>query len=187
VPIDLLFGSLDSSIGTIVVACRGSAACAIEFVPYENRMRAELRARFPHFRRVDTSDPGGVCSRLRTYLQGQFDALDDIAIDAGGTPFQHKVWAELRRIRSGTVVTYGELAKRLGIPNAVREVGHANALNAINIVVPCHRVVGANGSLAGYSGGIERKAWLLQHEGVAVKKLNGRSFTLVRPRIPAWP
>jgi methylated-DNA-[protein]-cysteine S-methyltransferase len=166
---ELSFGSVDSPIGPILVACRGSVACAIEFAPYQDRMLTELWVRFPDFRRVETRDPGGVCSRLCAYLQGRFDALDDIVVDAGGTLFQRKVWAELRRIRAGDVVTYSGLAQRLGIPSAVRAVGYANSLNPVNIVVPCHRIVGANGSLTGYSGGLERKAWLLEHEGVASK------------------
>jgi methylated-DNA-[protein]-cysteine S-methyltransferase len=182
---DLLFSSLDSPIGTIRVVCRGAAACAIEFISYEEQMLAGLRARFPRFRRVEASDPAGVCSGLRDYLRGQLDAAINIAVDTGGTPFQREVWAELRRIGSGTVVTYLELAKRLGIPNSVRAVGHANARNPINIVVPCHRIVGADGSLRGYSGGVERKAWLLQHEGIAIKKANGRSwFVCEQPFAP---
>ena len=128
---ELQFSSLDSAIGTNLVVCRASVACAIEFAPYQDRMLTRLRARFPDFRRVETPNPGGVCSKLRAYLEGQLDAVDDIVIDAGGTPFQRKVWAELRRIRPGAVVTYSGLAQRLSIPNAVRAVGHANASNPI--------------------------------------------------------
>ena len=172
VRVELLFGTIDSPIGAILVACRGSAVCAIEFMACEDVMLAGLQARFPDFRRVDAPDPGGVCSRLRAYFHGQFDALADIAVNAGGTPFQRREWAQLRRIPAGAVVTYAELAKRLGIPSAIRAVGHANARNPVNIVVPCHRVVGTNGSLRGYSGGLERKAWLLQHEGVLAPRFN---------------
>lgn len=82
-----------------------------------------------------------------------------------GTPFQHRVWAELQRIPYGETLSYGELADRLGDARAVRAVGLANGRNPISIFIPCHRVVGARGQLTGYGGGIERKAWLLAHEG----------------------
>jgi O-6-methylguanine DNA methyltransferase len=85
--------------------------------------------------------------------------------DGGGTDFERSVWAELRCIPLGTTISYGELAKRIGNPNAMRAVGLANGKNPIAIVVPCHRVIGANGSMTGYGGGIHRKEWLLRHEG----------------------
>jgi len=83
----------------------------------------------------------------------------------GGTPFQRRVWEELRTIPRGVTVTYGELAARLGMPGAARAVGSAVARNPISVVVPCHRVVGADGSLTGYAGGVERKGQLLAMEG----------------------
>jgi methylated-DNA-[protein]-cysteine S-methyltransferase len=171
---ELQFGSLDSPIGTILVACHGQSLCAVEFADHNDRMLTELWNRFRNFRRLEAHDPGGVCTRLRAYFNGAVDALDAIVVDAGGTAFQRKVWVGLRRIAAGEVATYGELAQRLGVPTAVRAVGYANSLNPINIVVPCHRVIGADGSLTGYSGGLERKAWLLEHEGVAVESLARR-------------
>jgi methylated-DNA-[protein]-cysteine S-methyltransferase len=105
---------------------------------------------------------------VRAYLGGDLRALDDVAVNAGGTPFQARVWNELRRIPAGTTITYGELARRLGQPSANRAVGHANSLNPVAIVVPCHRVIGADATLTGYAGGLDRKRWLLQHEGVAL-------------------
>jgi methylated-DNA-[protein]-cysteine S-methyltransferase len=83
----------------------------------------------------------------------------------GGTPFQQQIWAKLREIPIGEIWTYGRLAQDIGKPTASRAVGMANSLNPIAIVVPCHRVIGANGQLTGYAGGIDRKRWLLQHEG----------------------
>jgi methylated-DNA-[protein]-cysteine S-methyltransferase len=97
---------------------------------------------------------------------GGRQALTEIAVAfRGGTRFQHRVWAELRTIPRGKTVTYGELAARLGMPGAARAVGSAVARNPISIVVPCHRVVGADGSLTGYAGGVERKRALLAIEG----------------------
>jgi methylated-DNA-[protein]-cysteine S-methyltransferase len=85
-----------------------------------------------------------------------------------GTPFQHKVWTALPKIPAGTTMSYGALAARLDVPKAMRAVGHANGSNPISVVVPCHRLIGANGSLVKYGGGLERKRWLLEHEGVVL-------------------
>ena len=82
-----------------------------------------------------------------------------------GTPFQKTVWRALREIPCGQAISYSELARRIGRPAAVRAVGLANGLNPISVIVPCHRVIGANGTLTGYGGGLERKRWLLSHEG----------------------
>lgn len=104
---------------------------------------------------------------LHAYLEGTLDAIDGIAVETGGTEFQRAVWEELRRIPVGTTLSYSELATRVGRPKAVRAVGHANGSNPICIVVPCHRLVGSDGSLTGYGGGLERKRWLLKHEAAA--------------------
>ncbi|HET8842556.1 MAG TPA: methylated-DNA--[protein]-cysteine S-methyltransferase, partial [Ktedonobacteraceae bacterium] len=101
---------------------------------------------------------------LRAYLAGDPRSLDAIPVDTGGTAFQQQVWSALRSIPLGTTTTYGELAASLGKPKAYRAVGATNALNPIAIVLPCHRVVGADASLTGYAGGLHRKDWLLRHE-----------------------
>jgi methylated-DNA-[protein]-cysteine S-methyltransferase len=111
-----------------------------------------------------TRDPHGLTSRIAAYFAGGLAAIDEIPVEAGGTAFQRSVWQELRRIPCGTTIHYGELARRIRRPAAVRAVGLANGANPIGVVVPCHRVIGANGSLTGYGGGIERKRWLLDHE-----------------------
>jgi methylated-DNA-[protein]-cysteine S-methyltransferase len=115
---------------------------------------------------VEARDPGGVATAFRRYLSGDLDALDAIEVDGPGTPFQRRVWAELRKIPVGTAISYGELARRMGDPNASRAVAGANGANPIAVVVPCHRVVAASGDLWGYGGGLHRKRWLLAHEGV---------------------
>jgi methylated-DNA-[protein]-cysteine S-methyltransferase len=109
-------------------------------------------------------NPGGVSDALRAYFGGELSAIDGLAAAGLGTPFQRQVWAGLRNIPCGTTISYSELARRIGHPNAVRAVGLANGKNPISIVVPCHRVIGANGTLTGYGGGLERKRWLLVHE-----------------------
>ena len=164
----ITFARVKSPVGDIVLACKGDALCALEFADAEARMVRWLKRRFGDFERIDAADPGGVCTRLGNYLLGDLAALDDIVVDGGGTPFQRKVWKGLRRIAAGKVVSYQGLAQRLGMPSSVRAVARANALNPISIVVPCHRVIGSDGSLTGYGGGLPRKRWLLEHEGVVL-------------------
>ena len=112
-------------------------------------------------------DEGGrnpIAEAIDAYFGGQLDALDDIDFEATGTDFQCEVWAEVRRIPRGQVASYGQIAERIGRPNAVRAVGAANGKNPVALIVPCHRVVGAGGTLTGYAWGIWRKRWLLTHE-----------------------
>ena len=99
---------------------------------------------------------------------GDLDRLVTIPWRVAGTPFQRKVWMALPKIPAGSTLSYGALAARLGSPRAMRAVGHANGANPISVVLPCHRLIGANGSLVKYGGGLERKRWLLRHEGVEV-------------------
>ena len=101
---------------------------------------------------------------MKRYFDGELAAINELPVRTAGTPFQRDVWRALREIPHGTTVSYGKLAKQIGRPNAVRAVGLANGSNPIGVVVPCHRVIGSNGSLTGYGGGIERKRWLLDHE-----------------------
>ena len=112
--------------------------------------------------RDDTTLPG-LQEQLAAYLAGELRAFD-VALAPLGTPFQLEVWAALRRVPYGTTTTYGALAAAIGRPSAVRAVGAANGRNPVGIVVPCHRVVGADGSLTGYAGGLDRKRFLLDLE-----------------------
>lgn len=105
--------------------------------------------------------------QLAAYFAGQRTTFD-LPLAPSGTPFQETVWAALQAIPFGRTENYGELARRIGSPKAARAVGLANGRNPIPIIVPCHRVIGADGSLTGYGGGIERKCWLLQREGHAI-------------------
>jgi methylated-DNA-[protein]-cysteine S-methyltransferase len=106
---------------------------------------------------------------LSAYFRGNLDRLGEIKWRVGGTDFQRSVWNALPSIPAGTTMSYGALATRLKVPKAVRAVGHANGANPLSVVIPCHRLIGADGSLTGYGGGIERKRWLLAHEGVSLK------------------
>jgi methylated-DNA-[protein]-cysteine S-methyltransferase len=162
---DLEIDRFDSPLGTILLVTDGSAVRALDFEDREDRMRRLLRVH--HGRTVlhPARDPGGFRGRLEAYFRGDTAALGDVPVRTGGTPFQRAVWSALRRIASGTTTSYGRLAAQLGSPGAGRAVGLANGSNPVAIIVPCHRVIGADGSLTGYAGGVERKRWLLAHEG----------------------
>lgn len=161
----LLIDRVDSPIGEVLLISDGRALWALDFDDHEDRMLKLMgsRADATSFREAD--DPQGFSSRLRAYFEGRFEALDDIPVETGGTAFQREVWLALRAIKPGETESYGALAKRLGRPGASRAVGRTNGLNPVAIVLPCHRVIGANGSLTGYGGGLDRKRWLLGHEG----------------------
>lgn len=109
-------------------------------------------------------NPHGLTSAMARYFAGDVTAIDSLPVQTGGTAFQREVWGALREIACGTTLSYAKLAERIGRPKAVRAVGLANGSNPAGVVVPCHRVIGSDGSLTGYGGGIERKRWLLEHE-----------------------
>jgi methylated-DNA-[protein]-cysteine S-methyltransferase len=163
----LLVDAVPSPLGPISLAADGRALVALEFGS-PDALAPRLRARLGEAVALrDAGDPLGLSSRLRAYLAGDLAALADVPADGGGTPFQRRVWAALREIPAGETTTYGAIAARLGVAGdfrAARAVGLANARNPIAIAVPCHRVIGADGSLTGYAGGLERKRWLLAHE-----------------------
>ena len=109
-------------------------------------------------------DSHGVHDALAAYFAGDIDALDAIRVAPEGTVFKQLVWKELRRVRAGDTVSYGELAARVGAPGAARAVGTANATNPVCLVIPCHRVIRTGGGLGGYAFGLDRKRWLIDHE-----------------------
>lgn len=162
----LLTDTVESPIGRLVLVFDAGRLCVLDYADNTERMTRLLRQRYHRFRLCEASTPLGVTQQLRAYLGGEFDAIDSIQVDPGGTAFQKKVWEALRTIPPGTTQTYRDVAEQIGRPNAWRAVGRANALNPISIVLPCHRLIGANGALTGYAGGLERKHWLLRHEGV---------------------
>jgi methylated-DNA-[protein]-cysteine S-methyltransferase len=141
----------------------------VDWDDHHDRMERLLKR---HYGDKVALTPGGedhpIVQRLRDYLAGDLAAIDDIPTECAGTPFQREVWAALRKIPAGQTWSYAALARHIGRPAAVRAVGLANGANPIGVVVPCHRVIGADGSLTGYGGGLERKRWLLRHEGVGL-------------------
>lgn len=162
---DLYTDTVPSPIGDMLVVSDGKRLCALDFHDYEARKARLLERYYGDVRLSAATNPGGICDRLRHYLDGDLEAIDDIAVAQQGSAFQNACWAMLRRIPAGSTWSYGELARALGKPNASRAVGLANGSNPIAVVVPCHRVIGASGQLTGYGGGLERKRWLLMHEG----------------------
>lgn len=153
-----------SPIGEIVVAAHEGRLCALGFAEQWPRKRAWLEKRFGQLEFREAADPAGAVASLRKYFAGDLEALAAVAVDTGGTPFQQRVWEELRKIPAGQTVSYADIAAAIGAPSAVRAVGAANGANPVALVLPCHRVIGSNGQLTGYGGGIERKRWLLRHE-----------------------
>jgi methylated-DNA-[protein]-cysteine S-methyltransferase len=141
---------------------------ALDFPDYEERLRRLLRLHYGAFDLTPGPAPRATVRALDAFFAGDLEAIDTLGVETGGTEFQRRVWAALRRIPAGTSTTYGRLAAAIGRPDAVRAVGLANGANPIAIVVPCHRVIGADGSLTGYGGGLERKRWLLAHERACV-------------------
>jgi methylated-DNA-[protein]-cysteine S-methyltransferase len=166
-PLSLLVDRIETPIGELeIVADEDGRLRAVEWTEHADRMHQSFRL---HYGRISYAlksarDPAGLGTALRAYFDGELAAIDGLKVATGGTDFQKSVWKALRSIPCGETISYAMLAKRVGRPKAVRAVGHANGDNPISVVVPCHRVIGTNGSLTGYGGGIERKRWLLAHE-----------------------
>ena len=156
-----------SPVGEILlVSDEDGAVRALDFHDYEPRMQLLLRRYYGGYQLQAGRAPGSVTDALDAYFAGDRMAIETVTVATGGTAFQREVWDALRSIPSGSTVTYTTLAQTVGRPAARRAVGLANGANPIAIIVPCHRVIGADGSLTGYGGGLERKRWLLEHEAL---------------------
>lgn len=151
-------------LGAVTGAWHRGKLVALAFSDHWPKVERHLRRRFGAFT-VAVGDTAPLQAILDAYFAGDLAALDAVAVDPGGTDFQSAVWRSLRTVRTGGTTTYSALARQVGSPSAVRAVGAANGANPIWLVIPCHRAIGADGSLTGYAGGLERKRWLLQHEG----------------------
>jgi methylated-DNA-[protein]-cysteine S-methyltransferase len=164
----LLVDELETPIGTLILAALNGKLRALEFTDrgYENL--GLVKTNLP---RRNVRDPLGFSTAIQQYFIGNSAAMDQIPVELEGTAFQQKVWLALRDIPAGTTISYGQLAIRVGSPKACRAVGITNGRNPIAIVLPCHRVIGSNGTLTGYGGGLARKEWLLRHEGAIVTQL----------------
>ncbi len=167
--LDLLIDRIATPAGEmIVIADIDGNLRVIDWTEHEARMKQLLDQQYGKgtYTLTPARNPGGLSSAMRRYFKGDRTVIDRLPVKTAGTPFQRSVWKALRKIKCGTTISYAELARRIGRPTAVRAVGLANGQNPVSVVVPCHRVIGSNGSLTGYGGGLPRKKWLLEHEGV---------------------
>jgi methylated-DNA-[protein]-cysteine S-methyltransferase len=151
------YATMPSPIGELMLISDGSAITGLYMQNDKHAARRAVAVR-------DDTQLRASLEQLRAYFAGQLQTFD-LTLKAEGTPFQQRVWTALCDIPYGETISYGELARRIGQPTASRAVGLANGQNPISIIVPCHRVIGANGTLTGYGGGLDRKRWLLAHEG----------------------
>ena len=166
----LTIARLPSPIGTMLLVSDGDGALrALDFDDYEARLHRLLRLYYGRYALARHPVPDAIARPVAAYFAGELGAIDAIPVATGGTAFQRRVWGALRRLPAGTTSSYGGLAASLGQPRASRAVGLANGANPVAIVVPCHRVIGGNGALTGYGGGLSRKRWLLEHEGVQLE------------------
>jgi methylated-DNA-[protein]-cysteine S-methyltransferase len=154
-----------SPIGPLTIAERAGRVCLLHFGADGADVDAYLQRWYPDDERV-RRPIDSIRDVLQRYFAGDCRALDAVAVELNGTPFQRKVWDALRTIPAGSTLSYADLARRIGEPRAVRAVGAANGANPVAVIVPCHRVIGTHGTLTGYGGGLDRKQWLLAHEGV---------------------
>ena len=174
--VSLYIDRLETPLGELLLVADDEARLRlVSWTDDEPRLHQTLLQHCGPFSLLARENPGGVTAVMSAYFSGDLGAIDRLAVHTAGTPFQRAVWTALREIPCGTTVSYGTLAARIGRPSAVRAVGLANGANPIGIVVPCHRVIGGNGSLTGYGGGLERKRWLLEHEGCGFGPLLHRS------------
>lgn len=171
-PRTLTLDRLATPIGTaLLVTDEEGVLRAFNWSEYEPAMRAWIGRHYPKASLVEGHAPPPVRGPFEAYFKGQANALETVPWKASGTPFQLKVWEALCSIPTGETLSYAGLAERIGRPTAVRAVGHANGANPVAVVVPCHRVIGSDGSLTGYGGSLPRKRWLLEHEGAPFKAM----------------
>ena len=155
----------DSSLGAVLVARSGTGVAAVLLGDDRAALLADLRRRFPRAALLDgDGDAAALAARVAALVESPARA-DDVPLDRRGTPFQRAVWGALREIPAGSTATYSELADRIGAPTSARAVAGACAANPLAVLVPCHRAVRSDGSLAGYRWGVERKRALLEREG----------------------
>ncbi len=160
----LLVSRHRSPIGEIVTFYRDDILCHLDFTDCQPRWEKLLKRRFPKLSLIEVLVNSEMEQRLRAYFTKEKTAFDGIQMDTGGTGFQNQVWDALCKVPFGATETYSSMAEIIGKPKAIRAMAAANALNPISIIIPCHRIIGKDGSLTGYGGGLERKKALLKHE-----------------------
>lgn len=158
----------DSPVGPLTVVADGDVIVMISFPDFEGRAARQARRAVADETVTDGPPHAPTTAALDAYFAGELDALKALAVSPRGTDFELSVWRALRDIPAGETRSYADVAAAIGRPTAVRAVGRANGINPVPLVVPCHRVIGADGSLTGFGGGLETKAWLLRHEGALI-------------------
>lgn len=162
---DLSLGDIATPLGPMLFVCDAAGVLVgSDYADHEDRLYRLLGRRLGGFDLTRAPLPPLLATAVTGYFAGDLAALDRVPVRLNGSPFQNLAWAALRRIPPGQCATYAGQAARIGRPKAARAVGSANHMNPYNLILPCHRVVGANGALTGYAGGLERKRWLLDHE-----------------------
>ena len=170
-PDHLILDTIPAPIGAVLIAVdQDGVLRAVDFWADEPRLRTQLKRQYGGVTVETGQAPAPLRRAFEDYFAGDIRALERVPVATAGTGFQRKVWAALQRIPAGETRSYGQLAAEIGEPDAARAVGLANGQNPIAIVIPCHRVIGADGSLTGFGGGLPRKRWLLTHEGAAYKE-----------------
>ncbi len=167
----------DTPLGTLELLFSPRGLAALVLASPKAKVPSPVPSGSPDWARMPEPLAGAVALTLEAltqYFAGKAVSFVRLPLDLRGTPFQLRVWQELRSIPWGETVSYQTLAGRLGSPQAARAVGRACGANPVPIIVPCHRVIAADGSLGGYSSGLAHKRWLLQHEGVALERLRPR-------------
>lgn len=159
---ELIYEDVETPLDTFRVAEREGRLCAAAFGDRWDRVAPRVESRFGAIGWVEGRTRAA--EAIRQYFGGEIEAIDDVDVDTAGSTFQASVWSQLRRIQAGSTMSYSKLADAVGAPGAARAVGTANGANPVCLVVPCHRVVRADGAIGGYGGGVRRKEWLLDHE-----------------------
>lgn len=169
-PEHLLLDRMETPLGeALLVTDQAGRLRAFDWADHAPRLRRLLRLHYGSLAPQPGRAPAALRDSVNRYFAGDLSALLTIEWRTGGTAFQQAVWRGLCAIPAGRTLSYGALAERLGRPRAVRAVGLANGANPVGLVIPCHRVIGASGALTGYGGGLERKRWLLNHEGATFR------------------
>lgn len=179
----LYLSQLESPLGTLLCLTDAQqAVSSLQFADSKTRPFHGIRKLYGQLELVNSPPPADIANGLSRYFRGDLDVLKTLRTSTPGSELQRRVWATLCRIPVGTTTTYGKIARELGFedPRAAIDVGAVIGANPIGIIVPCHRVIGSDGSLKGYAWGVQRKRWLLEHEKAIARKDNGPQMA-IRP------
>jgi methylated-DNA-[protein]-cysteine S-methyltransferase len=168
-PACLIVGDYETPVGPVqVIVDEAGVVRGLDFTSESPRLARLMDRMYPGVAQRSGTAPAAVTAALDGYFEGRLDSLGQIVHRTRGTRFQERVWETLCDIPAGSTCAYLGISRRIGAPGASRAVGLANGANPVALFIPCHRVIGRSGALTGYAGGLDRKAWLLAHEGASV-------------------